>query len=89
MQGLGCLWLIFPGGFQHFSAPQLKIAFSKANAVTSGFGLSQLSLAFLCFQAFVISFWKAESLHQPLFFTRKVICYRNLSLTEVSLTPSS
>ena len=47
MQGFGCLWiadapLMLPGVLLCFSALQLKIAFSKANAVTRIFVLTGL-----------------------------------------------
>lgn len=50
MQGFGCLWvadapLMLPGTLLCFSALQLKIAFSKANAVTSIFALTGLEPA--------------------------------------------
>lgn len=50
MQGFGCLWiadapLIPPGTLLRSSALQLKIAFSKVNAVTSIFVLTGLEPA--------------------------------------------
>lgn len=76
MQGFGCLWiagapLMLPGTFLCVGALQLKIAFSKANALYEYFCADwfRVSLDLLSFavQSFLISFWEAESLNQLLY----------------------